>query len=144
MAEREGFEPSVPLWGTHDFQSCALDQLSHLSAALIYLIEKRGICQENLQYFSGLCAGRPCTAAPFAPAGKHTLPAQTSVQKHVALQRIVLRKQAEGQPHRPFVKSFLSRHPVPSAIFAPCVDLPCCFRYNTNSILPRAPWAKGK
>ena len=31
LAEREGFEPSVPLWGTHDFQSCALDQLSHLS-----------------------------------------------------------------------------------------------------------------
>ena len=144
MAEREGFEPSVPLWGTHDFQSCALDQLSHLSAALIYLIEKRGICQENLQYFSGLCAGRPRTAAPFAPAGKHTLPAQTSVQKHVALQRIVLRKQAESQPHRPFVKSFLSHRSVPSAIFAPCVDLPCCFRYNTNSILPRAPWAKGK
>jgi hypothetical protein len=22
MAEREGFEPSVPFWGTHDFQSC--------------------------------------------------------------------------------------------------------------------------
>ena len=24
MAEQEGFEPSVPLWGTHDFQSCPL------------------------------------------------------------------------------------------------------------------------
>ena len=31
LAEREGFEPSVGLWPTHDFQSCALDQLSHLS-----------------------------------------------------------------------------------------------------------------
>ena len=30
LAEREGFEPSVGLWPTHDFQSCALDQLSHL------------------------------------------------------------------------------------------------------------------
>ena len=24
MAEKEGFEPSKPLWGLHDFQSCAL------------------------------------------------------------------------------------------------------------------------
>ena len=24
MAEQEGFEPSVPFWGTHDFQSCPL------------------------------------------------------------------------------------------------------------------------
>ena len=31
LADREGFEPSRPLWGLHDFQSCALDQLSHLS-----------------------------------------------------------------------------------------------------------------
>ncbi len=25
MADREGFEPSVPFRGTHDFQSCAFD-----------------------------------------------------------------------------------------------------------------------
>ena len=25
MADREGFEPSVPFGGTHDFQSCAFD-----------------------------------------------------------------------------------------------------------------------
>ena len=32
MAEREGFEPSVPiLVGTHDFQSCPFGQLGHLS-----------------------------------------------------------------------------------------------------------------
>ena len=41
LADREGFEPSRPLWGLHDFQSCALDQLSHLSTsasckALVY------------------------------------------------------------------------------------------------------------
>ena len=34
LADREGFEPSNPLWGLHDFQSCALDQLSHLSTLL--------------------------------------------------------------------------------------------------------------
>ena len=31
MAERERFELSVRDYRTHDFQSCALDQLSHLS-----------------------------------------------------------------------------------------------------------------
>ena len=31
MAERKGFEPLRALWALHDFQSCALDQLSHLS-----------------------------------------------------------------------------------------------------------------
>ena len=33
LAEREGFEPSVRDYRTHDFQSCALDQLSHLSVS---------------------------------------------------------------------------------------------------------------
>ncbi len=33
MAEREGFEPSSGYKPEHDFQSCALDQLSHLSVA---------------------------------------------------------------------------------------------------------------
>ena len=31
VAERKGFEPLRALWALHDFQSCALDQLSHLS-----------------------------------------------------------------------------------------------------------------
>ena len=34
MAEKEGFEPSIPLWGIHDFQSCALDQLRDISVLL--------------------------------------------------------------------------------------------------------------
>ena len=25
MADREGFEPSVPFWGTHTFQACSFD-----------------------------------------------------------------------------------------------------------------------
>ena len=33
LAERGGFEPPVEFKSTHDFQSCALDQLSHLSIA---------------------------------------------------------------------------------------------------------------
>ena len=34
MAEREGFEPSRRYQRLHDFQSCAFDQLSHLSTEL--------------------------------------------------------------------------------------------------------------
>ena len=30
LAEKEGFEPSIPLWGIHDFQSCALDRATRL------------------------------------------------------------------------------------------------------------------
>ena len=40
MAEKEGFEPSIPFWGIHDFQSCALGQLRDfsISAAISLLI----------------------------------------------------------------------------------------------------------
>ena len=34
MAEKEGFEPSIPFWGIHDFQSCALGQLRDFSIFL--------------------------------------------------------------------------------------------------------------
>ena len=34
MAEKEGFEPSIPFWGIHDFQSCALGQLRDFSIRL--------------------------------------------------------------------------------------------------------------
>ena len=32
LAEKEGFEPSIPCWGIHDFQSCALGQLRDFSS----------------------------------------------------------------------------------------------------------------
>ena len=35
MAEKEGFEPSIPFWGIHDFQSCALDQTTRLLHVLL-------------------------------------------------------------------------------------------------------------
>lgn len=35
LAEMERFELSIPFWGIHDFQSCALDQLRDISMALI-------------------------------------------------------------------------------------------------------------
>ncbi len=37
MAERVGFEPTVRYQRTHDFQSCALDQLSHLSTTKVII-----------------------------------------------------------------------------------------------------------
>ena len=48
MAEREGFEPSRRSSRLHDFQSCAFDQLSHLSmfsTGLHYRLKKRS-CQQ--------------------------------------------------------------------------------------------------
>ena len=35
MAEKEGFEPSIPFWGIHDFQSCALGQLRDFSKCAV-------------------------------------------------------------------------------------------------------------
>ena len=35
MAEKEGFEPSIPFWGIHDFQSCALGQLRDFSMSAL-------------------------------------------------------------------------------------------------------------
>ncbi len=35
LAERKGFEPLNAFNTLHDFQSCAFDQLSHLSMALL-------------------------------------------------------------------------------------------------------------
>ena len=35
LAEKEGFEPSIPFWGIHDFQSCALGQLRDFSMRLL-------------------------------------------------------------------------------------------------------------
>ena len=44
LAEKEGFEPSIPFWGIHDFQSCALGQLRDFSkcaqASLNILLHK--------------------------------------------------------------------------------------------------------
>ena len=37
VAEKEGFEPSRPFRGLHDFQSCALDQLGDFSTNMIRL-----------------------------------------------------------------------------------------------------------
>ena len=37
MAEKEGFEPSIPFWGIHDFQSCALGQLRDFSIPFLSL-----------------------------------------------------------------------------------------------------------
>ena len=38
VAEKKGFEPLIPLWGIHDFQSCALDQATRLLHALFGLL----------------------------------------------------------------------------------------------------------
>ena len=50
MAEKEGFEPSIPFWGIHDFQSCALGQLRDFSIEMLcnqpeYITTDFHICQ---------------------------------------------------------------------------------------------------
>lgn len=56
VAEKEGFEPSIPFWGIHDFQSCALGQLRDFSmeklcCKLAYNTLCDGICQVLLLAF---------------------------------------------------------------------------------------------
>ena len=67
MAEKEGFEPSIPFWGIHDFQSCALDQTTRLlhscRTRLLYSTPRR-----KSRYF---CAGN---ASPEARNTEMCLP----------------------------------------------------------------------
>ena len=45
LAEKEGFEPSIPFWGIHDFQSCALGQLRDFSMCVArFLLSQDSLC----------------------------------------------------------------------------------------------------
>ncbi len=48
MAEKEGFEPSIPFWGIHDFQSCALGQLRDFSMSAFLL--SPDIIQQKMKF----------------------------------------------------------------------------------------------
>ena len=41
LAERVGFEPTIPFGGIHDFQSCSLGHLGHLSSMIFYMCSTR-------------------------------------------------------------------------------------------------------
>lgn len=56
MAEKEGFEPSRPFRGLHDFQSCALDQLGDFSIVVERVLFKRTVI---------IIQGRPPKVNPF-------------------------------------------------------------------------------
>lgn len=51
MAEKEGFEPSRPLWGLHDFQSCALDQTTRLLHELAQVLPIFDCTGNQLVYY---------------------------------------------------------------------------------------------
>ena len=63
LAEKKGFEPLIPLWGIHDFQSCALDQLrdfstfaqvkAYYSLVSLAIIMHRGRKVKEYFHFSG-------------------------------------------------------------------------------------------
>ncbi len=65
VAERERFELSVRDYRTHDFQSCALDQLSHLSmpTLVLYHISKT---LSRLFFFFSKVFSIVCKTAPIA------------------------------------------------------------------------------
>ena len=51
MAERNGFEPLIQFWGIHDLQSCALDQLGHLSTDFYIIAERFSIVKCFFRFF---------------------------------------------------------------------------------------------
>ncbi len=53
MAEKEGFEPSIPFWGIHDFQSCALGQLRDFSMCVTRFVLSLGVSFDIIQRFNG-------------------------------------------------------------------------------------------
>ena len=63
MAEKEGFEPSIPFWGIHDFQSCALGQLRDFSIELLrnqpeYRTTLLRVCQALISIFADIPQGK--------------------------------------------------------------------------------------
>ncbi len=50
MAEKEGFEPSIPFWGIHDFQSCALGQLRDFSMLPCFAVASLNMIQQLLPF----------------------------------------------------------------------------------------------
>ena len=53
MAEKEGFEPSIPFWGIHDFQSCALGQLRDFSMCVTRFVLSLRVSFDIIQRFNG-------------------------------------------------------------------------------------------
>lgn len=50
VAEKEGFEPSIPFWGIHDFQSCALGRTTRLLQTIEMLFNSSLIIIYNIFY----------------------------------------------------------------------------------------------
>ena len=63
VAEKEGFEPSRPFRGLHDFQSCALDQLGDFSIAVKHLRRMMNLCaavkRQRYYYSRGTAKVKP-------------------------------------------------------------------------------------
>lgn len=75
MAEKEGFEPSRPFWGLHDFQSCALDQTTRLlrvcstfRSAVLFCVARAG--QATMGIIAGFCQ----KSSPFLKKFKKVFP----------------------------------------------------------------------
>jgi hypothetical protein len=47
IAERKGFEPSIPFWGIHAFQACAFD---HSATSLMSFLKGWANNKKNITY----------------------------------------------------------------------------------------------
>ena len=72
LAERQGFEPWIPFWGIHDFQSCSFGQLGHLSLCMAVRVSPQRV--NSIQHYLRLaprifttCEGN-CGLARYSPA----------------------------------------------------------------------------
>ena len=71
LAERQGFEPWVPFWSTHDFQSCLFSHSSiSPDGTKIYKMFRLVLCQVGIFY--SLAEGRGGADGDFVfVAGEH-------------------------------------------------------------------------
>ena len=47
LAERVGFEPTIPFRGIHDFQSCSLGHLGHLSSIVFFGVLRAALLRRS-------------------------------------------------------------------------------------------------
>ena len=76
MAEKEGFEPSIPFWGIHDFQSCALGQLRDFSMRIAHadwdmIHQEAGFVNPEFYIFQNIFIGGGLAYRSRTPAFSH-------------------------------------------------------------------------
>ena len=71
MAERGGFEPPVPFWSTHDFQSCTIGQLCHLSVGPCGKVWDLAVAGSEFKHNPSIIGNLPKNHSRDSPKGQH-------------------------------------------------------------------------